>query len=38
MTAKVSDLLTAWTPADGPVRWTADVSHLVRQVPTVVVP
>ncbi|WP_187702633.1 Glu/Leu/Phe/Val dehydrogenase [Dietzia sp. SLG310A2-38A2] len=38
MTAKVADLLTDWTPADGPVRWTADVSHLVRQVPAVVVP
>ncbi|WP_176475134.1 Glu/Leu/Phe/Val family dehydrogenase [Dietzia natronolimnaea] len=38
MTAKVSDLLTRWTPADGPVRWTADVSHLVREVPPVVVP
>lgn len=38
MTAKVADLLTAWTPADGPIRWAADVSGIVREVPPVRVP
>lgn len=38
MTAKVADLLTDWTPASGPIRWTADVSDVVRQVPPVEVP
>lgn len=38
MTTKVSDLLTHWTPSDGPLRWTADVSDVVRDVPAVVVP
>ena len=38
MTAKVADLLTGWEPADGPLRWAADVSGVVRQVPPVVVP
>ena len=38
MTAKVADLLTDWTPADGPIRWAADVSDVPRQVPEVVVP
>ena len=38
MTAKVADLLTGWVPADGPLRWAADVSGVVRQVPPVTVP
>lgn len=38
MTAKVADLLTGWEPADGPLRWAADVSGVVRHVPSVVVP
>lgn len=38
MTAKVADLLTGWTPADGPIRWAADVSGIVREVPPVRVP
>lgn len=38
MTAKVADLLTDWEPAHGPLRWVADVSGPVRQVPPVVVP
>lgn len=38
MTAKVSDLLTGWDPADGPLRWAADVSGVVRNVPPVAVP
>ena len=38
MTAKVADLLTDWDPADGPLRWAADVSDEVRSVPPVVVP
>lgn len=38
MTTKVSDLMTGWSPADGPLRWTADVSGVVRDVPPVVVP
>lgn len=38
MTAKVSDLMTDWTPSDGPLRWAADVSDTVRHVPPVVVP
>lgn len=38
MTAKVSELLTGWTPADGPIRWAADVSGVAREVPPVVVP
>lgn len=38
MTSKVADLLTGWEPAHGPLRWAADVSDAVRQVPTVVVP
>lgn len=38
MTTKVSELLTDWSPSDGPLRWSADVSDVVRDVPTVVVP
>ena len=38
MTAKVSELMTGWTPSDGPLRWAADVSEIVRHVPPVVVP
>lgn len=38
MTGKVADLLTGWSPADGPLRWAADVSGVVRQVPPVTVP
>lgn len=38
MTAKVADLLSGWEPTLGPLRWAADVSDAVRQVPPVVVP
>ena len=38
MTAKVADMLTGWGPAHGPLRWVADVSGVVRQVPLVTVP
>lgn len=38
MTSKVADLLTDWDPADGPLRWAADVSGVVRDVPPVTVP
>ena len=38
MTAKIADLLTDWSPADGPLRWAADVSGRVRNVPSVTVP
>ena len=38
MTAKVSDLLTDWRPADGPIRWAADPSAVARRVGEVVVP
>lgn len=38
MTTKVGDLLSAWTPSDGPLRWSADVSDVPRDVPEVVVP
>lgn len=38
MTTKVAELMTGWTPSDGPLRWTADVSDMVRDVPAVVVP
>lgn len=38
MTTKVADLMSDWTPSDGPLRWAADVSDRVRDVPAVVVP
>ena len=38
MTSKVAELMTDWSPSDGPLRWAADVSDVVRDVPTVVVP
>ncbi|EGD53658.1 Glu/Leu/Phe/Val family dehydrogenase [Gordonia neofelifaecis] len=38
MDAKVSALLTDWTPAHGPVRWTADVSSTTRSAEPLVVP
>lgn len=38
MVAKVSDLMTGWSPSDGPLRWAADISDVVRHVPPVVVP
>ena len=38
MTTKVAELLTHWTPSDGPLRWAADVSDVVRHTPPVVVP
>ncbi|HJC59288.1 MAG TPA: glutamate dehydrogenase [Candidatus Dietzia intestinigallinarum] len=38
MTSKVAELMADWSPSDGPLRWAADVSDVVRDVPTVVVP
>lgn len=38
MTTKIADLLTDWKPSDGPLRWAADSSGEVRNVPPVTVP
>ncbi|KJR07926.1 glutamate dehydrogenase, partial [Gordonia sihwensis] len=38
MDAKVSSLLTGWTPSAGPIRWAADVSARSRSAEPLVVP
>lgn len=38
MTSKVTSLVAEWTPSDGPIRWAADVSAMVRNPEPLVVP